>query len=224
MLIALSGPLMNFLNTNEPNMYPKLEKSIKEIKGQIGEIPDERKEELDALAEFIQTKVDKNETAKLTFICTHNSRRSHMSQIWAATAAADYGLGDKVATYSGGTEATAFNPRAVKAMKVLGFQIEAEGEDNPVYTVTYADEGPKLKCWSKVFEDLANPSQGFAAVMTCSHADEACPIVPGAEARFSIPYEDPKAADNTPEEAERYLERSRQIASEMFYIFSKIKA
>ena len=224
MLIAITSSILNYLNTNEPNMYPKFEKSIKEIKGQIREIPAERKEVLDALAEFIQTKVDKNETAKLTFICTHNSRRSHMSQIWAATAAADYGLGDRVATYSGGTEATAFNPRAVKAMKEMGFRIEAEGEDNPVYTVKYSDEAPAMDCWSKVFEDPANPSQGFAAVMTCSHADEACPIVPGAEARFSIPYEDPKAADNTPEEAERYLERSEQIASEMFYVFSKIKA
>lgn len=224
LLISITSSLLNYLNTYEPDMYPKLEKSIKEIKGQIGEIPDERKEELDALATFIQNKIDEGETAKLTFICTHNSRRSHVSQIWAATAAADFGLAENVETYSGGTEATAFNPRAVRAMKEMGFDIESKGKENPVYTVKYSDQGPEMKCWSKVFEDPANPSEDFAAVMTCSHADEACPIVPGAEARFSIPYEDPKAADNTPEEAKRYLERSEQIATEMFYVFSKINS
>jgi len=222
-VIAISTTFLNYLNTNETNMYPKLNQSIKEIKSQINEISDERKEELDALANFIQAQIENDEKAKLTFICTHNSRRSHMSQIWAATAAAEYGIAENVETFSGGTEATAFNPRAVKAMKEMGFEIDSKGEENPIYTVKYSDEGPEMKCWSKVFEDPANPSQGFAAVMTCSHADEACPIVPGAAARFSIPYEDPKAADNTPEEEERYRERSEQIATEMFYVFSKIK-
>lgn len=223
-IVAISTTLLNFIETNHPDMYPELAESIEEIKSKAGENPNERKEELDALAEFIQTKIEKGETAKLTFICTHNSRRSHMSQIWAATAAAEYGMAEKVETFSGGTEATAFNPRAVKAMNEAGFQIEAKGEENPFYFIQYSDQGPKIKCWSKVFDDPANPSQAFAAVMTCSQADEACPIVPGAEARFSIPYEDPKAADNTPEEVEGYLERSEQIATEMFYVFSKIKA
>jgi len=223
MLVVISSALLNYITPKQPKMYPKLAESIAKIKSKLSEIPDERKEELNALALFIQNKIDEGETAKLTFICTHNSRRSHMSQIWAATAATDYGMTRKVETYSGGTEATAFNPRAVKAMKEMGFKIETDGEENPVYTVKYSDQGPEMKCWSKVFEDAANPSEDFAAVMTCSHADEACPIVPGAEARFSIPYEDPKAADNTSEEAERYLERSEQIASEMFYVFSKIR-
>jgi arsenate reductase len=222
LLIAITSSLLNYLNTYEPDMYPQLNQTIQEVKSQVSNIPEDRKEELDALAQFIQAKVENGEKARLTFICTHNSRRSHMSQIWAATAAADYGMADHVETYSGGTEATAFNPRAVKAMKEMGFKIDSTGEENPVYSVTYAEKGPVMKCWSKVFEDPANPSKGFAAVMTCSHADEACPIVPGAEARFSIPYEDPKAADNTPEEAQRYLERSEQIATEMFYVFSKI--
>ena len=37
------------------------------------------------------------------------------------------------------------------------------------------------------------------------------------------PYDDPKAFDDTPAEAEKYDERSQQIAREMLYIFSKAK-
>jgi arsenate reductase len=73
-----------------------------------------------------------------------------------------------------------------------------------------------------IFEDTANPSSAFGAIMTCSQADEACPIVPGAEGRFVVPYEDPKIADHTPEETPRYAERCAEIASEMFYVFSNI--
>lgn len=57
--------------------------------------------------------------------------------------------------------------------------------------------------------------------MTCNNADEGCPIVFGAEARFPVKYDDPKASDNTPEQTQVYVERSLQIAAEMFYVFHK---
>jgi arsenate reductase len=59
--------------------------------------------------------------------------------------------------------------------------------------------------------------------MTCTSADQGCPFVAGAEKRFSIPFEDPKIADGTPEQASKYEERSLQIATEMKFIFSQIK-
>jgi hypothetical protein len=59
--------------------------------------------------------------------------------------------------------------------------------------------------------------------MTCSEADKNCPVVRGAAVRVALPYEDPKVADGTPAEAARYDERSRQIATEMFYLFSEVR-
>ena len=58
--------------------------------------------------------------------------------------------------------------------------------------------------------------------MTCDSANEACPIVFGASIRIPIMFLDPKAFDNTPQQAEKYQERSLQIATELKYVFSKI--
>lgn len=190
---------------------------------QFDTIPEERRRELRKLALFIETKRSSGEPAKLIFICTHNSRRSHMGQLWSATAAAWYGV-DGVGTFSGGTEATAFNPRAVAALERAGLEIEKpEGAgENPRYRVTYGPDGPVMEAFSKVYDDESNPQEGFAAVMTCAEADKNCPVVRGAALRVALPYVDPKEADDTPQEAERYDERARQIATEVFYLFSQV--
>jgi protein-tyrosine-phosphatase len=199
-----------------------VEQYMENIQSDVESIPDIRKEQLEEVAAYVKEKSSAIQDVQMTFICTHNSRRSHMSQVWAQTAAHYYQI-PNVQCYSGGTEATAFNPRAVKAMKKAGFNIEKTGnETNPVYLVSYSNKAEPLQCFSKKFEDDFNPQTNFAAIMTCSQADEGCPFVPGAEVRFSIPYEDPKVADDTPEEEAKYDERCRQIATEMFYLFSKV--
>jgi len=201
------------------HFYPELAVFIRQLQQEAAMIPAERKAKLHELAKYIISK--NNHSVALNFICTHNSRRSHISQIWAATAAAYYGL-EHITTYSGGTEATAFNPRAVAAMKRAGFKInEPEGE-NPHYKVYFGEGIAPLLCFSKAFDDLPNPEKGFAAIMTCSQADQDCPFIPGAEWRLSLPYEDPKEADDTPEETTRYDERVHQIGREVFYAFSQL--
>jgi arsenate reductase len=183
----------------------------------------DRKAQLEKIAKYIEEKAKVNAPANLTFICTHNSRRSHMSQIWAQTASVYYNI-PNVNCFSGGTEATAFNPRSVRALRTSGFEIEQTDESkNPVYNVYFDSEKNFLKGFSKKYSDASNPQQDFAAVMTCSNADKACPLVVGADARFAIPYLDPKVADNTDEEERKYNERCRQIATEMFYLFSEVK-
>ena len=202
-------------------LHPKLASYVQDLLPEMASVPDERKERLKKLASFIRSKVGSDEPANLVFICTHNSRRSHMGQLWAATAAAYYGV-NGVRTYSGGTESTAFNPRAVAAMRRAGFEIEGGGGNNPHYMATYAADGPEQECFSKKYDDDFNPSENFAAVMTCSQADQSCPIVRGASLRVAIPYDDPKASDGTSEETATYDERSQQIATEMFYLFSQV--
>lgn len=197
------------------HLYPELNAYLDELLPGIASIPQERKTLLTRLSTFIAHQRKEDKPVQLNFICTHNSRRSHISQIWAATAAAYFGI-KGVQCFSGGTEATAFNPRAVAAMLRVGFKIENPGGDNPHYRVSFSADAPELECFSKVYDDPFNPKTNFAAVMTCSHADENCPFIPGAT-RISITYEDPKVADDTPEETTRYDERVRQIGCEMFF-------
>lgn len=189
---------------------------------EIDDIPVARRELLDTLADWITRRLRAGEPADAVFICTHNSRRSHMAQIWAQVAASWYGV-DGVTTYSGGTAATAFNPRAVAALTRAGLEIEVvEDGENPVYDVRFADVGPAVRAFSKEYADPPNPTSGFCAVMTCSDADEACPLVVGADERIAITYVDPKISDGTDREAAAYDERCAQIAREMLYALSRV--
>jgi arsenate reductase len=203
-------------------MYPDIKSFVADRLTEFDEISEERKKALGSISDFVEARVAADREALLTFICTHNSRRSHMSQLWAQTAAHYFSV-PGVETFSGGTEATAFNPRAVAALDRAGFAIETPSEgDNPVYEVRYRDEMEPMTAFSKVYDQPPNPTEGFAAVMTCSSADAACPIVFGADARIAIPYDDPKAFDGTDREAAMYDERCAQIAREMLYVFSQV--
>src|SRR5690554_3060971 len=189
---------------------------------ELSTIPQERKQILSKLAAFVQIKVDSKEKVNLNFICTHNSRRSQLSQLWAQVAAYYFGV-ENINAFSGGTEATAFHPNAVHALAHSGFSISKEDKaTNPVYHVHYAPEADPLRCFSKVYNDPFNAAP-FVAVMTCSDAETHCPFIREAEAKFSLKYEDPKKSDGTPLQEEVYAERSRQIASEMMFLFSQIK-
>ncbi len=187
-------------------------------------IPADRKQLLAELAAYVQAQRTAQQPVRLTFICTHNSRRSHLSQIWASTAAAHYGIGD-LETFSGGTEATAFNPRAVAAMRRAGFIIsDPAPAENPRYQVVFAPELDPLECFSKRYNESPNPQSQYCAVMTCSDADEKCPLIQGATQRIALTYDDPKAFDGTPAEAAKYDERCAQIAREMLYVFSLVRS
>lgn len=182
----------------------------------------ERKEVLEPLVAFIQERVSKNEPVRLNFICTHNSRRSHLSQIWAQTMAFHFNI-DKVYCYSGGTEATAMFPKVGETLTNQGFQLLKLSEgNNPVYALKFNDDEPAIICFSKTYDHTFNPMNEFCAIMTCSSADDGCPFIPGAKKRLPIRYDDPKAFDNTPQMDEKYLERSIEIATEMKYVFSQI--
>ncbi len=81
-----------------------------------------------------------------------------------------------------------------------------------------------ITAFSKVYSKDGNPTEGFVALMCCGEADDACPVVEGASARFAIHYVDPKVSDDTEKEAATYDERCHQIATEMFYLMSLVKA
>jgi len=201
-----------------------VEATVRELAGEFDRIPADRKKTLSELVDFVKGKASADQPVYLNFICTHNSRRSHLSQIWAQAAASYYGIAD-VYCFSGGTEATAFNPRAVKAMREAGFSINVKQEgDNPVYEVKFSESAPVITAFSKKYDDPFNHNQDFAAIMTCSHADENCPLVSGATRRIALTYDDPKDFDGTDLEAAKYAERVRQIGREILFAFSQVKS
>ena len=195
---------------------------IKSLSDCFDKIPAKRKLLLNSFAEYLYKKLKTEKEVNLIFICTHNSRRSIISQIWAQTAAEYFNI-PNIKSYSGGTEATAFNPRAVDALRRIGFDIEQKDKsNNPLYLVHYAKDKSPIKCFSKIYSDKFNPQKNFAAIMTCSDADSNCPIVIGAEKRFPITYDDPKEFDNTDLEQQKYSERVKQIGCEIFFTFSTL--
>lgn len=203
-------------------MYPTISTFCNQLILRFNEISEERKSLLQKISHYIQTQKDNNQTINLVYVCTHNSRRSHFGQVWAAVAANYFGV-NNVHTFSGGTEATAFNPNAINALRKIGFDITDDGKPiNPNYTVKYADDD-YTTCFSKLYNHPTNPQQHFAAIMTCSDAEQNCPFIPGVDLRIGTTYNDPKAFDNTPQQDAAYTERATQIALECLYVFSLVK-
>ncbi|UTA66749.1 low molecular weight phosphatase family protein [Emticicia sp. 21SJ11W-3] len=202
-------------------MYPMLSETIQQLEWEKFN-NNERKRTLQPLIDFIQLKVNSRQQININFICTHNSRRSHLSQVWAQVAASHFDI-ENVNCYSGGTEETALFPKVAETLSNQGFNIfKIHDGTNPVYAIKYSDNSQPIIGFSKKYDSPFNPVSTFAAIMTCSQADGGCPFIAGAEKRIPITFEDPKISDNSPEQTTVYSERSLQIALEMFYVFSKI--
>lgn len=189
---------------------------------QKNKISEERKQVLQPLIDYIREKRTHKEKIRLNFICTHNSRRSHLSQIWAQTMAHYFKM-DNVECFSGGTEATAMFPKVAETLAKQGFEITKLSENqNPVYAIKFDKDEMPVVGFSKKYDDPFNPESGFCAVMTCSSADQGCPFIAGADKRIPVRYEDPKMYDGNAEMDEKYLQKSLEIGQEMFYVFSKV--
>lgn len=200
-----------------------IEKRCESLSKQFETIPSDRKANLERLAEVVQKKKDAHLPISLIFVCTHNSRRSVLGEIWGKVAATYFGIED-VNTYSGGTVATHIHTNTIKCLVVDGFNIHSPDShaENPVYEIGFG-QSLNNTTFSKTFDHASNPQKDFIAVMTCEDAAENCPYVPGADHRVSLTYDDPKIYDGTFEEWKGYLKRSEQIAKELLYVFSLLK-
>jgi arsenate reductase len=203
-------------------LFPDIETYIKQLP-KTHPVPARRQLILKEISDFIYKKHQKDEVAELVFICTHNSRRSHLAQVWASVALHYHGI-ENTLSFSGGTEATAFHPNAIEALERAGCMIDKTGGKNPVYLVKFAKAHKGLQAFSKKYNDKYNPNKGFCAIMTCSEADDACPVVLGMEKRIALTYEDPKIADGQVNEGQVYDDRCAQIAMEMFYMAAQVSA
>lgn len=195
----------------------KLQEYTAQLVAATSSIDQERKAMLDEAAAAIAEELRTNGTHATLFVCTHNSRRSHLADLWFRYASLYYGI-QGLSSYSGGTEATAFNPRAIAAMQRAGFRVSYdESAPNPVVQVSPLTK-PVWSVFSKVYTHADNPHSNFTAIMVCSDADHNCPIVSGATQRFAIPYNDPKHSDGTTDETSAYDQATLLIGTEMMYL------
>lgn len=172
--------------------------------------------------QIAETYRDNNGHASLSFICTHNSRRSQLGQVWSFFAAHYFDL--NITAFSGGTEVTAFHRNTVQTLKSVGFSFNVEefSHQNPVYQVSFEGTDDFILGFSKTFDHSINQSP-YIAITTCNSADQNCPYIAEATHRFHLPYIDPKASDNTPEQEASYLKTNGMVASEIYFIFMKVK-
>jgi len=202
-------------------LYELIFSEIEKINEKL--IDNQRKRMLEPLIDYISFNVSNQKKINLNFICTHNSRRSVFAQVWAQAMAKYYNF-TNVFCYSGGTESTSIYYEVINAIKKFGFEVNVtEDNDNPVYLIKYSLNQLPVIAFSKSFDHPLNPKSNFAAILTCSDADQRCPIIKGADIRIPMTFEDPKGYDNTNKQNEKYLERGLDIATELKYVFSKIK-
>lgn len=204
-------------------MKARIKKFCEKLETEFDQIDSVRKDLLLSLSDYISKKLKQNQTPKIIVVCTHNSRRSHFGQIWLSIGA-DYYVLPKVETYSGGTEATAFNVRSVLALQKIGIDIEVKANDanNPIYAMTWG-VGKSCEAFSKKYDNAPNPKENFAVIMVCTEADEGCPVLLGCDFRLALPFEDPKVYDGTSQEGEKYSERCQQIGREMLFAMHNVK-
>ncbi|TNE80711.1 MAG: protein-tyrosine-phosphatase [Bacteroidetes bacterium] len=162
--------------------------------------------------------VVEKEAKAMNFICTHNARRSVISQSLAAALAHQYGFSE-MQFYSGGAESTFIHPNSLALLQKIGFEVkEVKAGNNPVNTAGFASDAQPLQLFSKTFDD-ASSSEPYVAILVCSKGDAACPFIPDAKARILIPFEDPGAYDGTEQAAEAYLATAKLILNELHYFF-----
>ncbi|GBF37146.1 hypothetical protein [Leptospira johnsonii] len=204
-------------------LFDPIQTFLRKIENESSLISEERKETLLEFArEIRELKLNQN-YFEIVFVCTHNSRRSQIAQMFAFVCAEYLGLSG-IGSYSGGTEVTSFHPNSVQALVKIGFKIEKEEEtgDNPRYRISYKENSLPVSAYSKLYSDSSNPKRKFIAVMVCSSADESCPFVPGAWKRISLPYLDPKEFDGTAQAFEKYIETCETIARELLFVMEHV--
>lgn len=206
------------MNDQRPpcTVYPELAQRIDRWASDSDGFASPRREALQRLRSELEAR---NFTAELVFICTHNSRRSHLAEAWATASAAHFGR-TGIACFSGGTEVTALHRQIVASLEQSGFTAsEPPDGSNRSVALHFGEHCAEMMSFSKRFDALELPQREFIAVMTCSEADSGCPVVAGASARISLPYSDPKQSDGTPMMQKTYLERCEEIGREMAIVF-----
>ncbi|MGE4579861.1 MAG: arsenate reductase ArsC [Desulfuromonadales bacterium] len=123
---------------------------------------------------------------KVLFLCTHNSCRSQMAE-----GLVNHDLGDRLAAFSAGTEATRVNPLAAKVMAEIGIDLSSHS--------------------SKTLDQFVAESFDFVITL-CGDANEKCPLFFGGVERLHMGFEDPSRLPGNEEEV---LPEYRRVRDEI---------
>ena len=222
--MALTCVSFRAFGQNKPGtLYPILFNYAKNLYPEYKKIPEERRRVLEEIADYIYGAIQIDKEARIILIGSNNATRSILAEAWASAAAQYYNVRN-IRLYSGGTDISHVAPFALKALEKAGFIVyRITDTDNPHYEIKYTYNINPLIVFSKKFNDRNLPQLNYGAVFVCPNADINVPFLKGMNFRTSLHYFDPGAYDNTPEQLDKYIERSHEIASEMFYVFYCIK-
>lgn len=209
---------------NSDVFYPQLRTLVEAAHSNSLLITAERKKQLQPVVSYLKQTIAIGQSPQLLFVCTENSRRSMLAQVWSEIAAEYFDVKD-FGAHSAGSKATALHPNTLAALKRSGLQISVLSEgSNPRYSTAVSESRPPLLLYSKEVNDAALPEKNFAAVMVCVDDAEACPFISNASARIPLPYSDPKKFDGTNEMESAYDRCSLQIAAEMMWVMEQVKS
>jgi arsenate reductase len=133
---------------------------------------------------------------RILFLCTGNSCRSQMAEAWA-----NHLRGGKAQFYSAGTQKHGMNPYAIQVMEELGI-----------------DMG---KHYSKTTEDIQMNELDIIYTV-CSHAQENCPYIAGANMIHQGFDDPPKLCENLSDK-EEILTVYRRVRDEIRSFIESIK-
>jgi len=212
------------LNRNKANFFPEILDYCRNLELLSGGIKKERKTKLAVLAAQIKQLKRELSPVEIMVVCTHNSRRSHMGELWLRVGIDYYGLSN-LRIHSAGTERSAINIRTIRSFQAIGLLVEKSmnKEENPNYKINWRTDEKSYTGYSKEIGSEELPTNGIVSILVCEDAAENCPFIVGSKLRINLPYEDPKRYDDTLEERTKYLERNLEIGSEMFYLLSELE-
>lgn len=130
---------------------------------------------------------------KLLFLCTGNSCRSQMAEGWARTLKSG-----TIDAYSAGIETHGLNPYAVRAMSEAGVDITSQQSQTTADIVA-----------------AGGPAEFDVVVTVCGHADENCPVFPGAPRVVHHPFDDPPKLAASIEGEEEKMAPYRRVRDEI---------
>ena len=126
---------------------------------------------------------------RVLFLCTGNSCRSQMAEGWARALQSD-----AIEPFSAGIEKHGLNPNAVRVMKEAGVDIASQT--------------------SQTVEELAVREFDFV-ITVCGHADENCPVFPGAQRVVHHGFDDPPRLAKSAATEEEALAHYRRVRDEI---------
>lgn len=135
-------------------------------------------------------------SARVLFVCTHNSARSQMAE-----ALMRHTAGDQFQVYSGGSHPTHIHPDAIRSMDALGIDIR----------------GQQSKDLSQ-FE-----GQTFDTVITvCDRAREICPVFPGEAEQIHWGFPDPARIENAANRRRAFDHIAQQLTTRIDYFLASL--